>query len=138
MKMPSMPRHIAIAGVVLLLLLLGAWCVWFAGKVGGFADAMGCTDRLVQRFDSPDGAFSAFMFARKCGATAPDTLQMNVQPFGSGLDSQRHPAFLVLDSKAEVSAEWREKRSLTVKLAVVSKTYRSESESAGVQIVYVR
>lgn len=107
-----------------------------SNKVGGFADAMGCTDQVSQRINSPEGTLSVFKFVRKCGATAPDSLQWNVQPSGSNLDSEKYPAFLVLDSKAEATLAWRDQRHLIVKLTKATKTYRSENESAEVRILY--
>lgn len=136
MKAASKPRLVAVAAGILLLFILAGIGIWMGNKVGGFTNAMGCTDQVSQRIDSPDDALSVFKFIRKCGATAPDSFQWNVQPFGSNLDSEKYPAFLVLDSKAKATLEWRDQRALTVKLVAVTKTYRNESESVGVRIIY--
>ena len=131
-----MLRFVAVAAGISLLLILAAFGIWMSNKVGGFTDAMGCTDQVSQQIDSPDGALSVFKFVRKCGATAPDSLQWNIQPSGSNLDSEKYPAFLVLDSKAQATLKWRDQRNLMVKLTGVAKTYRSENGSGGVEIVY--
>ena len=128
-------RTTLIAGILLLFALIvgGTW-----GLIAGFSDAMGCKDQLVRRIDSPDTALSVIKFIRRCGATAPDTLQVNIQPIGSDLDSGRYPSFLILDSLAGVEPIWEGQRLLTVKLDTVATTYRSEPESLGVHISYLR
>lgn len=131
-----MPRFVGVAVGISLLLILATLGIWLSQKSGRFAQAMGCRDQVSQRIDSPDGELSVFNYVRKCGATAPDSLQWNVQPSGSNLDSEKYPAFLVLDSKAKATLEWRNKRGITVRLMEVTNTYRNESESAGVGIVY--
>ena len=123
---------------ILLLLILVILGIWLSNKIDGFAGAMGCTDQIIQRIDSLDGALSVFKFSRKCGATAPDSLQWNIQPFGSNFDNKKYPAFLVLESQAKATLAWRNQRSLIVKLGAVSKNYRSETESGGVVILYER
>jgi len=136
MKIASKSKLAAVILGALLLLIVAAWVIWFGNKVGGFADAMGCANQLVRQVNSPDGTFSAFTFVRKCGATAPDTLQLNIQPSGSEFDSAKYPAFAVFDSKAETLLKWRDGRHLVVKLAGVSRTYRNEGWVGDIQIIY--
>lgn len=109
--------------------------VWLQ-KVVGFADSMGCVSELIQQSDSPDRAFSVFKYKHKCGATAPDTLQVSIQPFGTKFDVDKFPPFLVLDHRANAFLKWDKQKSLTVRLGNVRRTYRSDNDSIGVHINY--
>lgn len=125
--------------VAIIALLLGLIAlVFWLHKIVSFAEAMGCSDQLVQRIDSPDGRFSAIKFNRACGATAPDSMQVNIQPFGTELDAEHYPPFLVLNSHANAVAIWTERGTLIVTLNNVTNEYRKAHESEGIFIRYVK
>ena len=120
--------------IVLVALIFGiAWL-----SVYQFVEASICSDKLLRRLDSPDGKFSLNLFSRSCGATTADSIQANIQPVASQLNSEKYQPFLVVDAPLTVAPTWNEARQITVRLGGVGQIYRSDAKSGSVQIKYLQ
>jgi len=131
-------RH---AGVFLSLLLFGVLIIFMYvlnKSVDDMSGAMGCTNKVIQKLDSQEEKYSVFKFERLCGATAPDTLQMSVQPFGLPFDNEKYPSFLVLDRRADALGGWHGPKHFSVQFDSVAKIYHKEPRSIDVDIQYTR
>jgi hypothetical protein len=123
--------------IVIPLLLAAVLVVaWVVKRADGFATAMGCTDSVLSRTDSPDGRYSAFVFRRECGATAADSTQANVQPIGTSHDSEKYKAFVVVDDKPSLNLRWESANQLVVSGITSERVYRQENIAGSIQIRY--
>lgn len=119
-----------------LLLAAVLVVVWVVKRADGFAAAMGCTDSVLSKADSPDGRYSAFLFRRECGATAPDSTQANVQPIGTVHDSEEYKAFLVVGDKPSLNLRWDSANQLAVSGITSERVYRQENIAGSIHIRY--
>ena len=124
---------------VLLLVGVLVAAIWLQSRqVNEFATAMGCTDSLVSRLDAPDGRHVAFVFRRECGATAPDSTQVNVQPAGTTLNGKDYKAAVVVDGAVPLNLRWDSANQLVVIGITSQRLYRQERvASDGIKIGYV-
>lgn len=128
------------AGVFLSLLLFGSLIVFIfvLESVENFSETMGCSNKIIQKLDSKEEKYTVYQFNRLCSATAPDTLQMSIQPFGSSLNNEKYPPFLVLDSRARVVGVWSGPQDFNVKFESATEIYRNEPKSKEVSIQYIQ
>lgn len=125
--------YIAIPLLIGLLFI----AVWMARKhVDEFATAMGCTDHMLSTVNSPDGRYTAFVFRRECGATAPDSTQANVQPIGASLKSEKYKAFVVVGGAPGLNLRWDNANQLVVSGIAAEHIYRQESIVDGIRVRY--
>lgn len=120
-------------------LLVGvlAAVVWLVNEQAWeFGSAMGCTDSVLSKVDSPDGKLSAIVFRRQCGATAPDSTQANIQPAGSHQDARKYQPFVVVDGAPTLGVTWDSPVRLTVSGITSERVYRQESLVDNIQINY--
>ncbi|MFC7289294.1 hypothetical protein ACFQPC_14695 [Herminiimonas glaciei] len=131
------PRY---AGMFLSLLLFVSLIVFIAvlKNIDALSEGMGCANKIIQKLNSKEEKYTVYQFNRLCGATAPDTLQMSIQPFGSSFDNEKYQSFLVLDSRARVVGVWRGPRDFSVKLESVTEMYRNEPKSREIGIQYIQ
>lgn len=114
-----------------------AFGAWFAHEhANKFATAMGCVDKVINKEASPDGRYASFIFKRECGATAPDSVQINVQPADRPFDSDEYKPFFVIDGAPSISVRWADKVRLTVVANTTRRIYRQEDKVGGVRIQY--
>lgn len=124
---------------ITISLLIGVLVVvvWVVSKhADEFATAMGCTDSLLHTVNSPDGQYTAFVFRRECGATAPDSTQANVQPIGTTLNSEKHKAFVVVDGAPGLNLRWDNANQLVVSGITTERIYRQEPVADSIQVRY--
>jgi len=102
--------------------------------IEGFAD---CSDTLLNSIESPDRGRKAFVYERGCNATAPDTVQINIQPGGTSFDGQKYPGFFIAERAPGIRLQWNGPDSLVVRAeASALKVYRQENRVGDLQITY--
>lgn len=121
-------------GIVLSVIFVVAWVA--SNRVNGFATAVGCDDSVIIVVESPDKRSVAYIFRRACGATASDSIQANVQPNGTPLDSGIYLPFFVADDTATLRIEWRTSLQLVVHSLTSERIYRRDPVSQGIGIEY--
>jgi hypothetical protein len=121
-----------------LLIAAAAVAVWLVNKhVDQFATAIGCADTLLSKVDSPDGRYAALIFRRECGATAPDSTQVSVQPVGTSLNPEKYNPVIVVDTTPALTVRWDSANELVVAGITSQRIYRQQSVSAdGINIKY--
>lgn len=123
-----------VAGGLLVIVALMASLI--AKRIDGFAMAMGCTDRVLSAATSPDEKYVAYVFRRSCGATATDSIQINMQPTETSHDGDRYKAFFVVDGESEVTIRWDSGNQLTVNGTVSGRIFRRDHVVGDTQIRY--
>lgn len=114
------------------MLIVVAVAVWLVTRhVDEFANAMGCTDTLTGKFDSPDKRNAALVFRRQCGATAPDSTQVSVQPVGTSLNTEKYKAVIVVDGAPALRISWDSPADLVVAGITSQHIYHQQSVAEG-------
>lgn len=125
--------------VLLIVAVLVFAVIWLVSKqINNFATAVGCADSLVSSLDAPDGRHVAFVFRRECGATAPDSTQVNVQPADTQLSGEKYKAAVVVDGTIPLKLKWESASQLVVIGITSQRVYRQERVADdGIRIEYI-
>lgn len=132
----KLSRTIITPLALLGIFILTALIIWAGQNANSFSDSMGCSDHILSITLSPDASTSLIQFQRQCGATAPDTLQINLQPTEAQFDPKSYPPFLVMDIPNRIEAAWKANDLVEIKTDSVARKYRNETKSLGVRIEY--
>jgi len=124
-------------GIVIPLVVVAILVVVFVTKrANEFATAMGCAGSVLSATPSPDGKAVAYVFYRACGATAPDSTQVNIQPIGTPYDSEKYKVFVVVGGAPVLTLRWESANRLAVSGIASERIYRQESSVGNVEIEY--
>ena len=114
-----------------------------AAVLGACSDQ--CANTIVSKIDSPDGAHSAVLFQRDCGASTGFSTQISIidrgaAPSGSGNTFRAdddHGAARAGDwGGSWASATWLAKDRLLIRYAHKSRIFEQASEVDGVHVTY--
>lgn len=100
------------------------------------AQAVGCTDHTLQTLDAPDAKHVLTIYNRSCGATAPDTTQVNVQQAGVVYDDDESRPFWIAGVAKDLKVRWESPTQIVVTVKDAGRIYRNETTALGLQIRY--
>jgi len=105
-----------------------------------------CDNHIVSRLDAPDGAHSAVLFQRDCGATTGFSTQISVLPAGGQPEDSGnvlradggHDAAVRAGAWGGPWAEmhWLSSRHLLVRYAAGARLFAREAQVSGITISY--
>jgi hypothetical protein len=108
--------------------------------------APSCANRIVSRLDAPDGAQSAVLFQRDCGATTGFSTQISVLPAGGQPEDSGnvlradggHDAAVRAGAWGGPWAEmhWLSPRHLLVRYATGARLFGRQAQVTGITISY--
>lgn len=116
---------------VILIALTAMLTIFFV--IIHFFFASACGNEVVSANDSPNEAYTAYVFTRDCGATTSVSYQLSILKKGKMLKNKGGNTFV---SEEEFDVEWTDDTALTVAYPTSAKTYKMKSKRGKVDITY--
>lgn len=118
-----------------------AWFFWGSTQLTaqiGCAPMYECADTIKATSASPDGAYTATLLERDCGATTNFNQQVRLQKKDENSDRDSDVLFVV-EGRPDVKLTWNDDRHLKIEYSVLpsSRVFRSTKEWEDVTIEYV-
>lgn len=93
--------------------VVAAYAVWAALTLGLRSS---CGNEVLQEIDSQDHRYTASLFERNCGATAPFVRIISLRATGTQLDTEAKETWvLVLSGQHALQVRWVNERHLVIK-----------------------
>lgn len=131
--MPKILNSILIIFGIILIGLIGTIVLFFLAIRFLFAGA--CGNDILSTNDSPNGTYTAYVFARDCGATTSISYQLSILKKDQILENKVGNTFI---SKEEFGVEWTDDTQLTVTYPTSAETFKMNNKRGKVDIVYLK
>jgi hypothetical protein len=101
--------------VIFGIVLAGTFfVVYFLYSIQHAAKSLECVDRVLKTVESPDQKFVAFQYAEECSALSGDSININIQPYGTSHNSKTYRAVTSVKDGQFLKIKWERPNLLVI------------------------